>query len=410
MERNNHHIVQLIEKFRKGTATADEIQELDAWYASFHDADTYTPGLTDGERSRMKRKNFQQIIKRVNRRQGVASSRMERFRPGKVAVGLVILLASLAGTFFIEQSDAPADATASIVDAMPGGSKAVLTLGDGTQINLDSIHVGHIANEDGIQITKLPDGQVHYDVSHQPDTPNGDVTPIREASYNTITTPAGGQYAVVLPDGTNVWLNASSSLRYPTRFSGDIRTVDLVGEAYFDVEPRLHERSASKIPFIVKTPSYDIVVVGTEFNVNAYQDEASVSTTLVSGRVDIVMAEAGRTVAKRMALQPNQQARLSNGKIDVTEVDVNTATAWKDGFFYFNNTDLYTLARQFSRWYNVDIKYTSGLKNDVFFGKIPRAYTLSEALKVLELGNVRFRIVHHPSMPDSGRKLLILGP
>jgi len=408
MERDSQHIVELIGKFNAGKATADEIRELETWYASFDDADAFTRDLDVEERDRLKRNHFARILRRLNTEQHGPHLRTHRFRPRKIFAGLAVVLAVLTGAYFMWPPTSLTDTPQQVVDAMPGGNKATLTLADGTQVNLDSIDSGYIANEDGIRITKLADGQVQYEIPGHTDA--AEASPSPGEAYNTITTPAGGQYVVVLPDGTKAWMNASSSLRYPTRFSDDVRTVELEGEAYFEVTSKFHRRTVEKIPFVVKTSGYDVKVLGTEFNVNAYADEGSVRTTLVSGRVDIVMPETEQAAASQIALYPNQQASLRNGKIDVDDVDVNTAIAWKDGFFYFNNTDLYGLVRQFARWYNVDVQYAPGVKNDVFFGKIPRNYTLSEAMTVLDLGNVHFRIHHHHSKSERGRKQLILGP
>ncbi|MBK1440848.1 FecR family protein [Parapedobacter sp. ISTM3] len=412
MEERQDRIVELITKFRSGTALPEEIEELEAWYASFESADTYSAGLDEATRKRLKDKSFHRTLARINRELGhqTEASHERKIRLKTVTVA-VLLLITVAGGYHTWQMFTPVgDDKQVVVDAMPGGNKATLMLSDGTEIDLDSASSGYLAVENGMRITKSEDGQILYEIQELHEAEQAGQLVAQEVVYNTITTPSGGQYTIVLPDGTTVWMNASSSLRYPTRFSGGVREVELDGEAYFSVTSK-HTKSSQKIPFVVITPDYNVEVTGTEFNVNAYPDEASVSTTLVSGSVDIVVKQGSESfAAERTTLEPHQQATLRGSRVNIEQVDVMTATGWKDGFFYFDNTDLYTLVRQLSRWYNVEVKYARGIKNDVFFGKIPRQYTLAEALKVLELGNVRFRIVEHPIPSTDGRKLLVFEP
>jgi len=407
MEAHDDHIVELITRFKSGMATPEEIRELETWYASFDDADKYTPRLTDGDRIRLKGKNFHKIMRQVVHEPTAKYTPMTYRRLRNVTIGLVLVTFALGGYFFW-QSRTPVDTIQSVVDAMPGGNRAILTLGDGRQIDLDGVNSGYLTVDNGMRITKSADGEILYESHSGQEAADDEGTDSQYPVYNTITTPSGGQYTIVLPDGTTVWMNSASSLRYPTRFFGPTRVVELQGEAYFAVKPMDSGLGSLKIPFIVRTSNYDVEVTGTEFNVNAYPDEASANTTLVSGSVDIVFAVGDDS--KRVTLRPSQQASIGKGKINVEQVDVMTATAWKDGFFYFNDTDLYTLVRQFARWYNVEVEYAAGIKNDVFFGKIPRQYTLSEAMQVLELGDVHFKIVHDSDASESERKRLILEP
>ncbi|MEN0053302.1 MAG: FecR domain-containing protein [Mucilaginibacter sp.] len=268
-------------------------------------------------------------------------------------------------------------------DIQAGKNQAILTLNNGTKIDLDDASNGQIAKQSGMVISKASNGQLVYTVTGN--TQNG-----TKPELNIIETPRGGQYQVTLPDGTKVWLNAASSITFPTAFSGSERKVILTGEAYFEV---VHN---AKQPFSVDAAGVQIHDLGTHFNVNAYPDETAVKTTLVQGAVKL--DHQGATAL----LKPGQQGRIKvgTGNIEIAQVDTDLATAWKDGVFRFDNTDLHSLMRQLSRWYNIEIVYEGNVPNDVFFGKIERRANLSKVLKVLELGDVHFRI--------EDRKLIVM--
>lgn len=402
MEAHNNRIAELIGKFERGKATRGEMLELEAWYASFENAEKYINQLTDEERERLKSYVFNNVMQQVECEPiGKHPILTKGMHLRRVFVGLLVMVL-LVGGYYVWQTRVSALEIDILVDALPGGDKATLILADGTTVDLDHAKSGQVAAEHGMKIMKSTDGELRYESIKQPHTTVSD-----EPVFNTLVVPSGGQYRIMLPDGTVVWMNAESSLRYPTSFSTTAREVELIGEAYFSVRQAV-TTSQLQIPFIVKTPDYHIEVLGTEFNVNAYPDEAAVSTTLVSGLVNIVHWRRDGNDKPPITLSPGQQAMLEGGEIKVVEVDVLTDTAWKDGFFYFNHTDLHTLIRQFARWYDVDVIYEEGVENDVFFGKISRKYTLSEALKVLELGNVNFRIeVGSKEFGDNRTRLIL---
>jgi transmembrane sensor len=248
-----------------------------------------------------------------------------------------------------------------IVKHPPAGNRAMLTLADGTQIPLDSASNGALATQGNVQIVKLSNGQLAY---------RGSSTPGSTVQYNTLTTPRGGQYQVVLPDGTRVWLNSASSLVYPATFTGNDRTVRLNGEAYFEVAADANR------PFKVKVNEMEVQVLGTSFDVMAYSDEQTVNTTLVSGAVKV----AGKL------LKPGQQALLNpvSQQMAVQETDIDRVIAWKNGRFIFNDTDLPTILREISRWYDVQIIYKTTPGNEKYGGGISRRIDLSNVLQVLE--------------------------
>ncbi|PTS95214.1 anti-sigma factor [Pedobacter sp. HMWF019] len=273
-------------------------------------------------------------------------------------------------------------------DLPAGGNKAVLTLADGSKIVLEDALKGTIAKQSGILITKTADGQLVY--TQQANLRPNDAG--SSAALNTIETPKGGQYQINLPDGTKVWLNAASSLSYPARFSGQQRRVILKGEAYFEVAKN------KKMPFIVNSERQNIEVLGTHFNVNAYDDERTTKTTLAEGSVKVSLTNnSGDT----QILAPGQQAVVDH-QIKVQSVDIEEALAWKEGIFMFNNENLESILRKVSRWYNVDIEFQQNqLREKYFTGTVSRFGRVSQILKTLELTeSVHFKI--------EGRKIIVL--
>ena len=271
-------------------------------------------------------------------------------------------------------------------DVNPGGYKARLTLADGRIIVLDSAAAGELAKQ-GNTVVLNKDGQLVYDASHSPLTT--DHSPI----YNMLSTSKGETYATVLADGSKVWLNSASSIKYPVAFVGKERRVEITGEAYFEVK---HNEA---MPFIVKinTPSGDggeVHDLGTEFNINAYSDEATIKTTLISGSAKVLSTAS----AKGTVIKPGEQAVFNPAnplipKILVqTNADIDEATAWRNGRFLFKSTDIKALMRQLTRWYDVEVSYET-TPTTGFNAKISRETPLSSILKALELtGEVKFRI------------------
>lgn len=266
-------------------------------------------------------------------------------------------------------------------DGAPGSNKAILTLANGKTIVLDSVHNGIIANEGSTDISKLDDGSIAYNESK---ILTGDVM------YNLLSTPRGGQYRLMLPDGSLVWLNAASSIRYPTRFSGNERDVEITGEAYFEVA------KDPLRPFQVSTAGMRVQVLGTHFNINAYSDEPSVKTTLLEGVVKI------STYDGSSVLKPGQQAQLSKnmGLKIFNDVDINDVVAWKNGYISFKSADIKTIMRQISRWYNIDVEYDGNITERSFTGEISRSSNLSELLKILQESNIHFKL--------EGKKLIVM--
>lgn len=303
----------------------------------------------------------------------------------KLAAAASILIAIFAGFYFYSGTGNTLNSITTVNakhDAAPGGNKATLTLSDGSQISLTDAGNGQLAEQAGVKITKNKDGQLVYAIVPS-DT--------KELAYNTISTPRGGVYQINLPDGTSVWLNAASSIKFPTTFAHlSQRKVELKGEAYFEVAKN------KKLPFIVSTAQQQVEVLGTHFNINSYEDEGEVKTTLLEGSVKV---SAGNV----MLLKPGQQATLglrSSGKIKVSPANIEQAMAWKNGFFHFEKETLHSVLRQLSRWYDVEVVYQVDRPDDEFVGDIPRGVKLSEVLKILEFEGTHFKI--------EGRKLFVI--
>jgi len=259
-------------------------------------------------------------------------------------------------------------------DILPGTNKAILTLSNGATIVLDTAKDGVLANQGNITVHKTKDNQLIYSAK-----PNNSGR--YDAEINKISTPRGGQYQVVLPDGSRAWLNASSSISFPVAFDSDKREVDISGEVYFEVA-KMH------IPFIVKYDKGLVQVLGTHFNIMAYNNEAATEVTLLEGSVKVLSRNANNI------LKPGQQARLADvGEIKIADnVDVNAVTAWKSGVFLFKNTEIETVMRQISRWYNVDVKYEGKVPHVQITGKISRNVNASEILSMLSYTGIHFKI------------------
>ena len=310
-----------------------------------------------------------------------------RYLAAAVAVGAVL---TTVVYFWSQNKTAPTNTTpvakAAINDVMPGGNKATLKLSDGKTIVLDDAQNGLLAQQGAVQIEKQ-DGALMYGQASLKEAP----------AINTLATPAGGQFQLKLPDGTRVWLNASSSITYPTAFTGNERRVIISGEGYFEVAT-LRLRSGQKMPFKVsiqkgnnKQPT-EVEVLGTHFNINAYNDEALIKTSLLEGKVKIVSDYFN---GKQSAiLKPGQQAQVEvEGKMKVKEnASMEEVVAWKNGEFLFQSADIGTLMRQVARWYDIEVKYPNGMPKDKFSGKIGRNVNLSQLLEILKYSEVKFEL------------------
>ncbi len=302
----------------------------------------------------------------------------------------VILLITVGAIFILPKSGHKesqvivADKTKSVIK--PGGNKALLTLADGSVVELDGMADGTFQQQ-GVNIVKKEDGVLQYDAGSYGTKSTG------INAFNTLSTPRGGQYQVTLPDGSKVWLNAESSLKFPVVFNKVERDVELSGEAYFEVKQIWVKDKSGKRPFRVLVNLADgkqvrVNVLGTHFNINAYHNEKEMRATLVEGAVKV---ENG---INNVSLKPGQQAKLQpDGAMRINRhADIEEVIAWKNGLFYFDNVDIRTIMRQIGRWYDVDIIYEHEIAPRHFVGKIRRSAELSEVLEILRLSDIDFKV------------------
>lgn len=379
-------LAHLIYRQRSGALTTEEQAVLQAWLAA-----------NPANRSLFEELNYQNVLAdmlseldpvalqasagRVYQALGMEPSvrpvsRMASFRPWRWATAAAVVAGLVIGGYYLYPTKKHTDISQTQRlplknDVAPGGNKAILMLASGQKIILDSAHTGTLARQGNTIISKTDSGKLAYTITNEKPT---------EVAYNVLTTPRGGQYQLALPDGSKVWLNAASSIRYPTAFIGKERTVEITGEAYLEVA-----KDKAK-PFHVTVSGMEVDVLGTGFNINAYTDEPVIRTTLLEGAVKVTAGNSSKQ------LEPGQQAQVGNGIALVRNVDLDQVTAWKNGLFQFNRVDIQTVMRQLARWYDVDIVYEEPVTKDRFGGKLPRDVNVSEVLRILQQAQVHFRI------------------
>ena len=372
---NREEYNSLYEKYLAGKCSVNEQVELENYQDSFKLKEQQWDSRTMGNSEEIKQSIQEDLNYSI---QEHSKNRIFKIRAWQSTAAAILILLT-AGIYYYQTSSKPIIVKTKIPrfknDVAPGNNKAILTLDDGSKIDLDDAKTGILASESNIDIKKTGVGQLEYTAGTQT---------VKTVKYNILSTPLGGEYQLVLPDGSKVWLNSGSTLRFPTAFIGSERIVELKGEAYFDIAKN------PKMPFLVRTNNaMDIKVLGTQFNVMAYDDEKNINTTLIEGSVE-VLKESGKTT-----LKPGQEAILNkrSGNIKVAQADLEQAIAWKNGYFIFYNENIESIMRKVSRWYNVDIVYQGNLNNKDFVGTISRNKNVSELLKMLELtGAIHFSI------------------
>jgi ferric-dicitrate binding protein FerR (iron transport regulator) len=334
--------------------------------------------------------NADQVLKAIvsATNQAPPAERRNYFRlPGWVRYAAAILIVLGAATYlWLRQPKEAPDAIAKTENStpvktaiVPGGNKALLTLSDGRTIVLDSAGNGQLTRQGNVRIVKLSNGELKYEVIADAGSGQNAKDVI---AYNTMSTPRGGQYQLVLPDGSKVWLNAESSISYPVKFAGQTRDVSITGEAYFEVA-----KNPSK-PFTVKVNDMTVEVLGTHFNVMGYGDEASINTTLLEGSLKI---SGGSNSG---LLKPGQQSvyNKTSQAIGISKADTEKALAWKNGNFIFKSDDIKTIMRQLSRWYDVTVSYEGAMPAKLYSGIISKYVDATEVLNILELAGIKFKI------------------
>ena len=385
------HIAELIIKHLKNELSAREVSELQIWISQSDANKALFEQFNDTENLHIELQSFYESKNRIwqkiqERLPAAKLVRMNSHR-SKVSRWLVaasIFIAVAFGSYFLvfnrsTDEDKIVNAVTPSGDVKaPETSRAMITLADGNTVYLDSAVIGQLAMQGNIKLVKLADGQIVYErFLHQA---QGDMP------YNTLTNPRGSKVInMTLADGSRVWLNAGSSVNFPVAFVGKERRVNITGEAYFEVTPN------KEMPFIVGKGNLQVQVLGTHFNVNAYDNEANIKVTLLEGSVKV---STTKQLNGSIILKPGHQAQAgAEGNLSVTNnIIVDEVMAWKNGIFKMNNTDIGTIMRQLERWYDVVVVYENGIPKGTISGEVPRTLNLSQVLTVYEYSGVEFRI------------------
>lgn len=396
---NTQQIGQLLHKYLQRTLSSSEEQELENWASQHFSNRQLLESLNNEEellqklvqhlpeeRQELRNRIFQKVLHNTRNTEvpEAVTINSRRTKPWKWMAAAAVVLVT-AGIWYL--SDRPgqlpaqtAQAKDTLPDIAPGSTGALLTLANGSVIQLDSAANSTITAQPGANL-KIENGQLSYEKVKQADS---------DINWNTITTPNGRQFTVLLSDGTKVWLNAASSLRYPAAFTGKERMVTLQGEGYFEVMPNKQQ------PFLVNTHNgASIEVLGTAFNINAYQNEPALKATLLQGSIRVRKGN-GSSIVK-----PGQQALVKENITLLSNIDTEQVTAWKNGYFNLNGMGLDELMRQISRWYNIEVSLEGSLPEKKFWGEIYRGEKLSTLLKFLANSGIHFR------MENNGAKLVL---
>lgn len=385
------NLADLIAKHLRNELTDQEKEELEQWLgADAHNRDLFAR-LTDDKIVSRELEIFTALEndrawKKIAQTTGFNKAKTKQSPKGRIyqyaAVVFIFLTVAIAVNHYFLRKEIIKPLAHQQADLLPGGNKATLTLADGSKIALVNGRRGEIAKQQNADIDQTKDGELVYRADE------AEVS--NTVAMNMLTTPRGGQYEVVLPDGTKVWLNAASSLKYPTAFNGNERNVELTGEAYFEVAKNLSK------PFFVKTAEQTVEVLGTHFNINSYAAEKAIKTTLLEGSVKVTNNGSANVVK----LSPGQQAVNSTAGISVVrDADIDEAMAWKNGKFLFRNTELRTIMRQLSRWYDVDVEYQGTVNEKHYLGRISRNVPVSQVFEILKTSGLNFII--------DGRKIIV---
>lgn len=381
MKKEDFH--KLLDKYIAGEASLEEEQRLLNFYGSFQ-----KESETEEEIDHIGDNIFEKIRETIDPVENDQYS--YRFYYLKsISIAAIILLTITTGIYFYSNRNIIEPEHFAEIDVKndiaPGYNKAILTLSDGSRISLDDAANGLLASQGNTAITKTENGQIVYEKN------NIDKTKFmsNRSVINTIQTPKGGKYQVRLPDGSKVWLNSASTLSYPTTFAGNERKVQLEGEAYFEISPN------KSVPFRVQSGNQIVEVLGTHFNINSYDDEDYVKTTLLEGSVKVILNSKANVVSNTKLLKPGEQSltKSSNSGIRIENADTEKAVAWKNGYFRFRNTPIREIMREIERWYDVELVYEGKMPTDEFTGFISNDVKISAVLKIMEeSGGVKFTV------------------
>jgi ferric-dicitrate binding protein FerR (iron transport regulator) len=385
---NKIEFYNLVTRYLAGTASPEEEKLLLRYYDFLQQNQLSWDEDRMGNYGEVKKEVYRKALNEIAGHEKMSkhnkiSYLFSNWRVTVAAASIIIILFSAVAWFqlkspaeqVVKENDKPAPPV--MRDIAPGGNKAILTLADGSQVVLEDANNGAITQQSNVTISKTKNGQLVYHADGTVQSAEN-----KFPAFNTIKTPVGGQYRVVLSDGTKVWLNSGSSIKFPVTFIGNERSVEIEGEAYFEVA------KDKKKPFKVLSDDQVVEVLGTHFNVNAYRDEPNIKTTLAEGSVKVFSDGVSNTI------MPGQQARLSRKShaMNIVAVDTEAAISWKDGLFVFNDEDIHSIMRKISRWYGVDVVFQNDI-NENFGGVISKFENVSQVLKILEVTEtIHFKI------------------
>jgi len=371
--------VSLLKKYLSGDCTVAEVKEVDEWFDSMDGVPEELVGLSDNQRKLVEDRIFERILLNIEAKeqQKIISVPNKSINISTIlwaAASLILVL----GAVLIWRYHAPLNlqnknAKLQAVHIKPGGNRAVLTLGDGSSVVLTLAKIGALADQQNVSVVKTAEGELRYKIHA------GSVS--SDISYNKIATPVGGKYSVVLPDGTKAWLNAKSSLRFPTAFKGAERVVQMTGEVYFEVAKNPNQ------PFKVQSGGTEIKVLGTHFDVMAYDDEAGQKTTLLEGSIHLSSGKFSQL------LKPGQQALVDPSGIKVNHnCDLEAVMAWRNDLFIFKDMEIKEIARQLSRWYDIQVVFRGTPSKIAYTGTISKDVELSELLSMLQFTGLKYEL------------------
>jgi biopolymer transport protein ExbD len=388
----------LLDRYLKNQSNTKEKEKLDEFFEE--NSNSIEASKSIENLSKLEDKIFNYIQFGI-KEQFKKESTLNRIPYLQIAASILVIFLFSTTIYFYRSSIASksqlpiVQGVAKIEDKQPAKNIAILTLGNNSQIVLDEATNGEIAQESGVSILKTDKGELIYKIRNSNNLSNNDLN-----KYNTISTPMGGKFKVILPDGSLVVLNAASTLKYPLHFDEKLRKVSFTGEAYFEIA-KLVDKQKKRIPFYVYSNNQIVEVLGTHFNINSYDNEEYSKTTLLEGSVKIINE---KSTATAKILKPGQQAVIKRGDVQtkILIADEAQALAWKDGYFLFKNTNIKDVVNELERWYNVDIQYDDAMEFENITGYISRNVKISSVLKMLQLsGIVNYEI--------SGSKIIIKG-
>lgn len=372
--------IKLYEKYIAGNCSVEELGQLQDYQDKYQLEETRWDEETMGDKAEIKARIYDRLQEGMQLY--VRDNKGRPFVTKWVAYAAAAVLLVIGSIYWlvVDNTREPGTENQSVLIA-PGGDKAMLILDDGTEVSLNELHLGDIAVDGKVLANKAGEGELRY----------GEMVE-GEVRYHTIRTPRGGQYQVTLADGTEVWLNAASSIRFPTAFVESQRLVEIEGEVFFDVQ-----KDTGK-PFVVKSDNQQVTVLGTQFSVMAYPDEDGIKTSLIEGKVSVNIAGTG------YALKPGERSVYNIAKKQVRKesFDPDEILAWQEGYFMFNEEGIEHVMRKIARWYDVEVEYKGDMQGKLFSGTVSRFGQVEDVLDMLELtGTITFKI--------EGRRILVMG-